>query len=155
MGLALVAVAAIAAILIVGLSSGSNHRTPPSATYAGRTNRRLTLSPTGTIRTASGEAAIVRPAQGELLLLLQGRGLPRNQTDSYAVWLFNRPGDSLLLGFISPDTGAAGTFSSGTRLPGDASRFRQLIVTVETTSRPTAPGRAVLSTQLPPGFAAP
>jgi hypothetical protein len=133
-------------ILIVVLSSGSGH--PPRATDPGRTIKRLVLSPAGTDRAALGAAAIVRPARGGLVLMLQGRGLPANQNDSYAVWLFNKPGDSRLLGFISPAVGATGTFSSGTPLPNDAVHFRELIVTLETTSRPVVPGPAVLKARL-------
>ncbi|MDQ6605527.1 MAG: anti-sigma factor, partial [Actinomycetota bacterium] len=145
--LGLLAVAAVAVILVLALS-GSSHRAPAFATEAGRTLKRLMLSPAGTDRNAFGAAAIVRPARGTLRLVLRGRGLPANQNDSYAVWLFNTPGDARLLGFISPGVGAAGTFSSGTPLPTDVARFRELIVTLETTSRPPAPGQAVLKAPL-------
>jgi hypothetical protein len=106
------------------------------------------LSPVGSDPTAVGVAAIVRQKKGLLLLLLQGRGLAPNVHNSYAVWLFNTPTDSRLLGFVSPAVGAAGTFSSGTTLPDDAVRFRELIVTLETTSRPATPGQEVLQTRL-------
>jgi hypothetical protein len=144
-GLGLLAAAAVAVILLVGLSGGGNgHRTPAVATNSGRTIKRLILSSAGADRNASGVARIVRPARGGLLLELQGRGLPANQNGSYAVWLFNKPGDSRLLGFISPGVGAAGAFSSGTVLPADAARFHELVVTLETTSQPPTPGQAVL-----------
>ncbi len=146
--LGLFGAAAVAVILVLAGLGGGNRRTPTVANEAGQTITRLTLTPAGTDRNAFGAAAIVRPDRGGLLLELRGRGLPANQNDSYAVWLFNTPGDSRLLGFISPGVSAAGTFSSRTALPADAVRFRELVVTRETTSRPPAPGQAVLTARL-------
>jgi hypothetical protein len=82
------------------------------------------------------------------LLLLQARGLRPNHGDSYAVWLFNTPTDSRLLGFVSPLVGPDGTFSSGISLPDDAVRFRTLVVTRETRPRPSVPGQSILRSPL-------
>ncbi len=153
-GLGLVVVVAV--VLIIAVSGG--HKSPPAratGTSGGdalpviRTVKRLVLTPAGAGANASATAAIVRQPGG-LVLLLQGRGLRPSQNDTYAVWLFNTTRDSRLLGFISPDISAGGTFSSGTPLPGNMGRFRKLIVTLETTSRPVTPGAPVLATRLKP-----
>jgi hypothetical protein len=107
------------------------------------------LAPAGSDRNALGAGDLIRQKSGGLLLLLQAHGLAANSHgDSYAVWLFNAPGDARLLGFVSPGVGAAGTFSSGVTLPDDAFRFHTLIVTLEQSSQPTTPGRAVLRAPL-------
>jgi hypothetical protein len=142
---ALVAVAAIV-VLIVALSGGGSSGTHHSA--GSRTIHKLVLEPAGANHSALGAADLVRQKGGNLLLLLQGRGLAPNRHDAYAVWLFNTPGDARLLGFVSPAVGSDGTFSSGVQLPDDAFRFHALIVTLEQSSQPTTPGPMVLRAPL-------
>jgi hypothetical protein len=131
------AVAAVVALAIAG--SGGTHRprrAPPNVRHL------LLKAPAGAGRGLAA-GAVVRQ-RGGLLLLLQGRRVAANRGDSYAVWLYNSPVDSRLLGFVSPNVGSAGTFSSGTMLPPDAVRFHTLLVTLETIPRPLRPGRTVL-----------
>jgi Sigma-70, region 4 len=159
--------AATAVTLILVLESGGGHRRArPSAAYRGparsgpsrslpehvgqtqpRTVRRLVLAAAGPDHRAVGSGTVIRQGGG-LLLLLRAHGLAPNRNNFYGVWLFNSPSDARLLGFVSPAVGAAGTFSSGTNLPSDAVRFRELIVTVEVSSHPVTPGPAVLRTTL-------
>ena len=139
-----------AVIVLVVTGGGSSRRAPASAgkvQSAGRTVRHLVLAPAGNDRKAVGEAAIVRQKKG-MVLLLQGRGLPANRDDFYGVWLVNSAADAHLLGFISPAVGASGTFSSGASLPDDAVRYHELVITVETTSQPPAPGPPILHSAL-------
>jgi hypothetical protein len=146
-------------LVAVGGSSSPKRLTAAAATASGRKGRRtrtvstrsilqrLTLSNTGAQPRATGEAAVVQ--QGDtLLLLLQGKGLAPNDHNYYAVWLYNSQVDNELLGLVSPAVGAAGTFSSGTTLPDDAVRFHSLVVTLETTDSPSAPGRKIFSSPL-------
>jgi hypothetical protein len=141
----------VAAILIL-IAEHPNHKAPrarpaKSQPNAAQTLHRLVLQPAGPQKTAFGAAAIVRQ-NGSMLLLLQARGLTPNHRDSYAVWLFNTPADSRLLGFVTPLVGPDGTFSSGVSLPDDAVRFRNLVITRETAARPTVPGKAILRSPL-------
>lgn len=158
--LGLLAAAALVVILIAVLAGGggSPRRTVDTttgkaspgttATPVARTIKRLVLSPTGADLKAFGTATIARQPGGGLTLLVQAHGLLANHRNTYAVWLSNGPGDARLLGFVSPSVGPAGTFSSESSLPVGAVRFRELIVTLETNSRPAAPGRAMLQTAL-------
>jgi hypothetical protein len=114
---------------------------------AAKTISRLVLRPAGSDKSAVGAGAVMRQAGG-LVLLLQARGLTPNAGDSYAVWLYNAPGDDRLLGFVSPAVGSDGTFSSGAALPRDAVRFQTLLITRETSARPSKPGPAVLRSKL-------
>ncbi len=143
-------------VVLVVASSGTSHHARavvsrpaphPSAAANVRTLERLVLAPTGSNPSALGAGAVVRQG-GSLLLLLQARGLAPSRGDSYAVWLFNTTADARLLGFVSPQVGPAGTFSSGVTLPDDAIRFHSLIVTRESSTTPASPGTAVLRSPL-------
>jgi hypothetical protein len=145
--------ASVAAGVAIALATDAGS---PSRALVGRsqqttssvhTIRRLVLVPAGRAPQAFGAGAIVRQ-NGGLLLLLQARGLVPNSHDYYAVWLFNTPVDSRLLGAVTPAVGAAGTFSSGVPLPDDAVRYHELLVTIETNARPDRPGRTVLQSPL-------
>jgi hypothetical protein len=143
------AAVAVVVVLIIALSGSSSPRPAASTGHPGQTLRRLVLAPAGSDRNALGAGEVIRQKGSGLLLLLQAHGLRANgHHDSYAVWLFNSPGDARLLGFVSPGVGAAGTFSSGVTLPDDAVRFHALIVTLEQSSQPTTPGPTVLRAPL-------
>jgi len=154
--LTLVVVGGVVVVLAAG-SGTTRHPHPraavtlpagtPGAASTAQTLRRLVLAPTSSDRSALGAGAVVRQ-DGSLLLLLQARGLSPNHGNSYAVWLFNSSGDARLLGFVSPQVGPAGTFSSGVTLPNDAIRFHSLIVTRETSPSPLSPGPTVLRSPL-------
>ena len=64
--------------------------------------------------------------------------------DAYAVWLFNSPTDSRLLGFVNPGVKSDGVLQAGSLLPSDVSHFKQLLITLETQAKPHAPGQTVL-----------
>jgi hypothetical protein len=151
-GVLVIALAVVAVLVATSGSSSPPRRTSTRAgggttTPSARTIRRVILTPTGTASKASATGAIVRE-RGGLLLLLRGKRVPPNHHGAYGVWLMNRPTDARLLGFISPAVGAAGTFSSGTSLPDDAVRFGRLVITRETSSRPSTPGPVILQTPL-------
>ena len=154
-GALVAATGAVAVALVLGSGSSSG---PKSATTtsqsgkrtskpAGRTLKRLVLQSTGRDPKAAGAGAVVEQGNSTLLLL-EARGLAPNRHNSYAVWLYNTPVDSRLLGFVSPAVSSAGTFSSGTPLPDDAVRFGQVLITLETLPRPTRPGPTVLHSRL-------
>jgi hypothetical protein len=145
-GALLIVIVVIAIVLAVGGGGGARQ----TATVKGRTVDQLVLAPAGSgsgNRRAAGAGAVLSQA-GTMLLLLQAHGLSPNHGNSYAVWLFNTPGDSRLLGFVSPPVGRSGKFSSGTTLPDDAVRFHSVIVTRELGRSPIAPGPVVLRAPL-------
>jgi hypothetical protein len=155
-----IALIAIVALVIVLATSGGGSKpstaisapapAPPTQTaHAARTIERLVLQAAGSNHNAFGAGAVVRQKDGSLLLLVQARGLPPNSHhNAYAVWLVNTPSDARLLGFVDPAVRASGTFSTGTTLPSDVSRFHSLEVTIERSSQPTSPGPAVLRSPL-------
>lgn len=76
------------------------------------------------------------------------QNVPANKTaphpNAYAIWLYNSPKDAHLLGFVNPAVGKTGRLQTAGNLPTNASRYKQLIVTVETTASPKQPGTIIL-----------
>jgi hypothetical protein len=71
--------------------------------------------------------------------------VPANTThNAYAVWLYNSPTDSHILGFVSPGVKPDGKLQTAGVLPSNASHFKQLLVTLETQAKPHAPGKIIL-----------
>ena len=61
----------------------------------------------------------------------------------YAVWLYNSPSSHEALG-RSPEVGAKGSLQGGALLPKDAGKYHTMLLTRETSTRPTSPGPVVL-----------
>ena len=61
----------------------------------------------------------------------------------YAVWLYNSPTSHEALS-RSPEVGANGSLQGGALLPSDAGKYHTMLLTRETSSRPTNPGPVVL-----------
>jgi hypothetical protein len=168
------ALAVIIAAVVVLLVTDHPHRTDGSLAAATHTSGTATSTGTGTgtgastsTTTSSSTSAIkylaqinLRPVAGgskavaiaEILeqqgvreIAIIGQHIPPNtKRNSYEVWLYRSPTRFEKLGFVSPAVGKAGTFSDARRLPADASRYRQLIVTTETAQKPTHPGPVLL-----------
>jgi len=93
---------------------------------------------------ALGVGQVVRRA-GQPGVVIQGQGLAQSSRSfAYAVWLYNSRADARRLGFVNPGVGKDGRLVAVSGLPANASRFRNLIVTRETSSRPKRPGAIVL-----------
>jgi len=92
--------------------------------------------PSGTGSRALAYAVI---ADGELAF--QADGLP--QSDLYDVWLYNSPSDAFALGFATYDR-TTKRLVGATQLPAEALNYGTLIITRQTTKKPTAPGNIVL-----------
>jgi Sigma-70, region 4 len=157
--LAILAAIAIALVLIfVVFNGGSAHhralhqarthgRTTPSAsTGTSKLLSQIALASPSGGKTPDGRAYVVS-VQNELGLLVAARGLKPNTkhpANSYALWLYNSPSDSHILGFVTPAVGKNGSFNVPAPLPSNASHYRMVIVTLETVSNPKTPGKVVL-----------
>jgi Sigma-70, region 4 len=73
---------------------------------------------------------------------------PNTKKNAYAVWLYNSPGHAELLGFVNPGVGSTKRLSTAGPLPANASQYHELLVTLETQSKPKAPGTIVLQGQV-------
>ena len=78
-------------------------------------------------------------------LVVRAVGLPANtKRNAYAVWLSTPGGASQILGFVNPAVGTNGILQTAGVLPAGASRFTQLLVTLETQAKPKVPGKIIL-----------
>jgi hypothetical protein len=170
------AVVAVAAVLFFVLRGGqsNNHAATNSTTASSSAAASATTPTTASSTTSSGTSAKVvaqinltpRPsdtkskAAGIAEVLNEGntdgvaivaQNVPPNRTkppNAYAVWLYNSPKDAKILGFVNPGVGKTGRLATAGRLPTNASHFKQLIVTEETTASPKAPGTIILQGNL-------
>jgi hypothetical protein len=148
-----IAVVVIVVVLVAG-SGGSHHRTTarkttsraattPAGSAKAQVVSRITLtSPTS--KSTRGAAEVVREGK-QLGLVLVAVGVPANSAhNAYAVWLSNGPNDSVRLGFVNPGVKSNGQLRAAATLPSNASRYKELLVTLETTGNPKVPGKIVL-----------
>jgi hypothetical protein len=153
--LALGALIAVIVVIIIIASSGSSKHTSSTSTAASTPARTGTtstapqvvaqinlLSPTHT-KTA-GIAEVLRQGTADGIAVVAQNVPPNTKHDAYAVWLYNSPSDSKLLGFVNPGVGSNGRLSTAGALPSNAAHYKQLIVTIETQASPHAPGKIIL-----------
>jgi hypothetical protein len=95
---------------------------------------------------AKGIAEVLRQ-QGKTGIAIVAQGLTPNSkkpANAYAVWLYNSPTDSKILGFVNPGVTSNGRLQTAGGLPTNANHFQKLLVTLETQSNPKSPGTVVL-----------
>lgn len=154
----------IAVVLVLVLSGGGDKQRSSTAAAAGTTGPSTAsgTTPSGTTTTpkvvaqinlnppsgsgAKGIAEVLRQ-QGKNGIAIVAQGLTPNTkkpANAYAVWLYNSPTDSRILGFVNPGVGTNGRLQTAGGLPTNASHFQKLLVTLETRSNPKSPGTIVL-----------
>jgi Sigma-70, region 4 len=148
----------IAVVLALVLSGGSSKKPASTASAAKTTGSTPTTStstphvvaqinlnpPSGGV--AKGIAEVLKE-QGKTGIAIVAQGLTPNSKkppNAYAVWLYNSPSDSRILGFVNPGVGSNGRLQTAGGLPPNASHFQKLLVTLETQSNPKSPGTIVL-----------
>jgi hypothetical protein len=95
---------------------------------------------------AAGIAEVLNEGSTDGVAIV-AQNVPANATNppnAYAVWLYNSEKDAKILGFVTPAVGKTGRLQTAGRLPSNASHYKQLIVTVETTAKPKTPGSIIL-----------
>jgi hypothetical protein len=127
--------------------------TTPQASTSPRTSRRTTTAPTvprinlvspSGSKTTTAIAEVIKQGKQSAIAIV-GHGLPANtKHNAYAVWLYNRPGDAVLLGFVNPAVGKNGRLATTGPLPTNAAHFKRLEITIETTANPKQPGVVIL-----------
>jgi Sigma-70, region 4 len=167
LGIGAIVVVAIVVVLIATLSSGSSSKhtstasapasnasthsaTAPAAAGTGTTSTnaakvvgQINLDPPNGTGAAKGIAVIVE-ASNAFGVIIEASGLAPNSHNAYAVWLSNTPADSTRVGFVNQAVTKSGKLQTGGPLPASASRFKQLLLTLETQSNPKTPGQVVL-----------
>jgi Sigma-70, region 4 len=126
-------------------TSGSTASTPATSGTNPQVVAQINLNPPSG-GAAKGIAEVLRE-QGKTGIAIVAQGLSPNTKkppNAYAVWLYNSPTDSRILGFVNPGVGSNGRLQTAGGLPTNASHFQKLLVTLETQSNPKAPGTIVL-----------
>jgi hypothetical protein len=160
--LAASAAAVIAVVLVLVLTSGDSKKHPArqaSHPVSGATGTTGTTGTTGAkvvsairLKPPSGGKsplgfAEVLEVQGRFGVAIAAQGLAANTKhppNAYAVWLYNSPSDSKILGFVNPAVGSNGQLKTAGGLPTNAAHYGKLLVTLETKSNPKTPGAIVL-----------
>jgi hypothetical protein len=155
---ALVVVIVVVVILLTG-GGGSNKKavggTAPSATSTSKTSstpqKAGTTSVDKQITLSSPEAGSKTIGQVEVLsegskraYYIAAKHLPPTKGFFYAVWLYNSPTSALALS-KSPPVSSSGDLEGGALLPASAGNYDRILLTRETSNKPTHPGPIVLS----------
>jgi sigma-70-like protein len=149
--LLLAAIVAGVVIAVVALSgSGSKKRTGPGAAGTSTTNashatedKRITLIPTDSTSKAIGVAEVLSEGS-KYAFYLAAEHLAPSKGFFYAVWLYNSPTSYEALS-RSPPVASDGRLQGGALLPANAANYHQMLLTRETSERPSKPGTVVLS----------
>jgi hypothetical protein len=162
--LAVIAAAIVVAIvLLAGGGSSSNSAATSSAGSAeasktgssassstgtqksqAKEDKRITLASPDPASNAVGVAEVLSEGS-QYAFYLAAQHLPPSKGKGffYAVWLYNSPSSYEALS-RAPDVGSSGNVQGGALLPKDAGKYRTMLLTKETASRPTKPGPVVL-----------
>jgi hypothetical protein len=155
---AIVAAVTIAVILISGGNSASQKRAASSAPPAGSSSagtssastaaratedRRITLTSSDPTSKAIGVAEVLSEGSKHAFYLA-AEHLPPSKGFFYAVWLYNSARSYQPLS-RSPAVGSNGRLQGGALLPANAGNYHTMLLTRETSTTPTHPGRIVLS----------
>lgn len=144
-------------VIVVIASSGSSSKhttststpstgasTPTTSTTGARVVAQINLVPASGTSKAAGIAEILKQGANDGIAIVAQNIPPNTKHNAYAVWLYNSPTDSHILGFVNPGVGANGRLSTAGGLPANAGHFKQLIVTMETQANPRVPGQIIL-----------
>ncbi|HEY5044472.1 MAG TPA: sigma-70 region 4 domain-containing protein [Solirubrobacteraceae bacterium] len=167
--LALLVVVVVVVVILV-TSGGGSHKAASTAagtTTAGTTTPGTTTSSSGSTTSGTSKKAASPTVDKQIPLTspepnskavglaevfsegskrafyIAAEHLPPSTGFFYAVWLYNSPTSALALS-KSPAVAANGRLQGGALLPATAGNYREMLLTRETSSRPTHPGPVVL-----------
>jgi Anti-sigma-K factor rskA len=153
-----VAVAIIVIVLVASGVGGTDRASTPVAVTTARTTSTTAqdVAVLGQANLTSPDskalAAVQLVRQGtEVAMLFQGQGIPQRPANSvFAMWLTATGRAPVRLGFIDRQTPKSGKLQFSGALPVgiDPTQYDHMLVTRETTSKPTTPGLTVMSGDL-------
>jgi hypothetical protein len=124
-------------------STGTTGATGTSSAPKAQVVAQINLNPPNG-GTAKGVGLVVK--EGNLYgIVIEAQHVAPNSHNAYAAWLYNSSSDNDRLGFVNPAVGKNGQFEVGNALPTNAGRFKQLVVSLETTTNPKSPTKIVLA----------
>ncbi|MHB8234908.1 MAG: RNA polymerase sigma factor [Solirubrobacteraceae bacterium] len=125
-------------------STGSSTATTSTSGAKAKEDKRISLRPPNASSRAAGVAEVLSEGS-QYAFYLAAEDLPPSKGKGffYAVWLYNSPSSHEALG-RSPEVSAKGSLQGGALLPKDAGKYHTMLLTRETSTRPTSPGPVVL-----------
>jgi len=167
--LSTIGVVIVAVVVVVIATSGggakkhahSNNTGPTTTTHSTSTSTTITTATTNTgtdqplaqlnltspagAKSTAGIVQVER-VDGVIGMVIYAQGVPANTAhNAYGVWLYNSPTSYKFVGFVPNLVGKTGKLSTEGGLPADATRYRRILITLETQQKPTRPGEVVLS----------
>jgi hypothetical protein len=148
--LALVAALVVAVVLIVNGGGGSHKSTSASTATSGTSkagephvDKQLRLSPTDPASKALGVVEVLSQGSQRAFFIV-AQNLPPSNGFFYAAWLYGSPSRAQVLG-RAPTVTANGRLQAVGPLPSNAGSYSRMLITRETSERPSHPGPIVLS----------
>jgi hypothetical protein len=146
--LAAIAAAVIVVLILVLSGGGGSHKAATTGSTTSTTSTgakeegRITLRPP---EAHSGSIASVQILSegGKRAFYIQAEHLPETTDFYYAIWLYNSPTSALPLS-KAPAVGKTHKLAGAALLPSNASEYKEIIVTRETSTRPSHPGHIIL-----------
>jgi hypothetical protein len=144
--------AVVVVVLAVVLSGGSSHKKNSSAsggtagaktTTGPATEGRFTLKPPAGASSRSTGTVEILSEGGKRAFYIQAEHIPATRHFFYAIWLYNSRTSALPLS-KSPPVGKSHKLAGAALLPKNAGSYREIMLTRETSTRPTHPGHIVL-----------
>ncbi|HEY1834153.1 MAG TPA: hypothetical protein VGG08_06940 [Solirubrobacteraceae bacterium] len=149
----LLAAVVVVVILIVNNSGGKNDgggasakntssSTSTSTSGGPKEEGRFTLKAPESSSASTGVAEILSES-GKKALFVQAEHIPATKGFFYAIWLYNSTNSALPVS-RSPEVSSTHAFSGAVALPSNAGEFKEILITRETSTKPTRPGHVVL-----------
>ena len=141
----LLAAIVVTVILVTNQDSSKHHKgksTAAAKTGGPKEEARFTLKPPEADSSSTGLVEILSES-GKKALFVQAEHIPATEGFFYAIWLYNSHSSAQAVS-RSPEVGETHSFSGAVALPGNASEFKEILITKETDTKPTRPGHVVL-----------
>jgi hypothetical protein len=151
-----IALVVVVVVIVVSSSGGSSHKgasvsststgSAKTSTTAGEPHIDKQLNLVSPDPTSKAVGLVEVLSQGsKRAFLVTAEHLPPNENGFfYAAWLYNSASDARVLG-RAPNVGANGQLQAVGSLPANASHFREMLITRETSTKPAHPGPVVLN----------
>lgn len=133
-----------------GGASNAGSTTPATTATTPKIEAQINLTaPEGRSEKLQGVAQVATQ-NGQRAVALVAQGLPAaNENRFYAIWLYTSPSKARRLGFPEQQPTSEGTLQTGFEWPKDATEFKELVVSRESTAEPKSPTRIELRGPIP------
>ena len=145
--LAAIVVAVVVTVILITTGGSSKHHAKTTSSRASSKSGptvgpQLPLTSPSPSSKSSG-AVVVLSEKGKRAFYIEAQNLPSTRGFYYAIWLYNSPTNAKALS-RSPAVGSNHKLAGGSALPANAGSYHEILLTRETESRPTHPGKIVL-----------